>query len=73
MKTTLDLEEIKKTLKIDAKAVGIPSGASKTFIDETLKGVKKTLKGKKIITDHDLKRAIVKELKKYKNRKSLMI
>ncbi|MBQ1298742.1 hypothetical protein IJH72_00155 [Candidatus Saccharibacteria bacterium] len=65
MKTILDIEKIRKELKIDAKAVGIPSGASKSFIDETLKGMEKTLKGKKVITDNDLKRAIVKELKKY--------
>ena len=54
-----------KDLKIDAKALGIPAGAAEVFIDETLKAVKKQLKSKSIITDSDLKRMIINELKKY--------
>ena len=54
-----------KDLKIDAKALGIPIGAAEVFIDETLKAVKKQLKSKSIITDSDLKRMIINELKKY--------
>ncbi|MDO4747034.1 MAG: hypothetical protein Q4A70_01670 [Candidatus Saccharibacteria bacterium] len=57
--------EIRRILKIDAKAIGIPSGAAEVFIERTLKAVKQTLKNKKIITDNDLERAIAKELKKY--------
>ena len=54
-----------KTLKIDAKALGIPIGAAEAFINETLKSVKKQLKSKNIITNHDLERMVTKELKKY--------
>lgn len=63
--TPLDFTQTRKNLKIHAKALGITPGAADTFIDETLAQVKKTLKSKKLITDADLKRAIVKELKKY--------
>ena len=35
------------------------------FIDKTLKAIQTTLKSKTIITDKDLDRAIIKELKKY--------
>ena len=57
--------EIKKDLKIDAHALGIPIGAAEIFINRTLKDAKKTLKNKSIITEKDLERAITKELKKY--------
>ena len=57
--------EIKKDLKIDARALGIPIGAAEIFINRTLKDAKKTLKNKSIITEKDLQRAITKELKKY--------
>lgn len=57
--------ELRKTLKIDARAIGIPSGAAEAFIDRTLKSAKQTLKHKKIITKNDLERVITKELKKY--------
>ena len=60
-----DLEKTRKNLKIHAKALGIPSGAANSFIEETLKSATKSLKSKKIITENDLTRAIVKELKKY--------
>ena len=56
---------IKRTLKIHAKALGIPTGAADLFIDRAIKDATKSLKSKKIITDQDLDRAIVKELKKY--------
>ena len=62
---TLDLDVIKKKLKIHAKALHIPSGAAETFINRTVKDATASLKSKKIITDQDLTRAIVKELKKY--------
>ena len=57
--------EIKKDLKIDAHALGIPVGAAEVFINRTLKDAKKTLKDKSIITEKDLERAVVKELKNY--------
>ena len=61
----LDFTKVKRNLKIHAKALGIPSGAADDFIDRTLSQVKVSLKSKKLITDADLTRAIVKELKKY--------
>lgn len=54
-----------KNLKIDAKAIGIPTGAAEIFINKSLTAAQKSLKSKKIITEKDLKLAIVKELKKY--------
>ena len=54
-----------KNLKIDAKAVGIPAGATDIFITKSLKAAEKSLKPHKIITEKDLNRAIIKELKKY--------
>lgn len=60
-----DPAKIKKELKIHAKALGIPSGAANDFIDRTIKDATKNLKSKKLITDKDLDRAIIKELKKY--------
>lgn len=61
----IDTKLLTKNLKIDAKAVGIPIGAAEIFIDKTLKAIQTTLKSKTIITDKDLDRAIIKELKKY--------
>lgn len=60
-----DANQIKKDLKIYARALNIPPGAANIFIDQTLSQAKKSLKSKSIITDADLTRAIVKELKKY--------
>lgn len=65
MTKDFDEKELKKLLKIDARAVGIPSGAAEIFIDKTLAETKKQLKTKKIITDKDLERIVAKELKKY--------
>ena len=62
---TFNEKKLIKELKIDARALGIPSGAAEIFINETLKSVKKSLKSKNIITEHDLKRLVTKELKKY--------
>ena len=63
--TTFDEAAIKRELKIHAKALNIPAGAAEIFIDKALKDTKKSLKSKQIITDHDLDRAITRELKKY--------
>lgn len=60
-----DQTKIAKELKIDAKAVGIPSGAAEDFIKRALKATTKKLSNKKIITHGDLKRTLVKEIQKY--------
>lgn len=60
-----DETEIIKDLKIDARAVGIPEGAAESFIERTLKDAKKSLKNRSVITEKDLNRIILKELKKY--------
>ena len=43
-------KDLRRELKIHAKALGIPSGAADSFIDETIKTVKKNLKKKTVIT-----------------------
>ena len=60
-----DEKTIKRELKIDARAIGIPSGAAEIFIEKTLESAKKQLNNKTIITNKDLERMIAKELKKY--------
>ena len=40
-------KELQKTLKIDAKGVGIPIGAAEIFIDKSIKAAQKSLKSKK--------------------------
>ena len=60
-----DETEIIKDLKIDARAVGIPEGAAESFIERTIKDAKKSLKNRSVITEKDLNRVILKELKKY--------
>lgn len=56
---------LQKELKFHAHGLGIPEGAAEVFIDHTISAAKKSLKGKTIITEQDLKRTILKELKKY--------
>ena len=58
-------KSLKKELKLHAKALGIPEGSAEIFINETIKSVKKSFKGKSIVTTADLDRAIIKSLKKY--------
>lgn len=60
-----NLEDIKRELKIDAKALDIPEGAAEVFIKRSLADAKKKVSDKKIITKMDLERAVVSELKKY--------
>ncbi|MCR5832693.1 MAG: hypothetical protein K6G36_01975 [Candidatus Saccharibacteria bacterium] len=62
---TFNEKALKKDLLINAKALGIPSGAARTFADKIVKNVSKTLKNKKIITESDLNRAVLKELNVY--------
>lgn len=61
----IDVEKITKELKIDAKGVGIPSGAANIFIQKAINTALKKLNSKTIITENDLKRTLAKELKKY--------
>ena len=61
----LNPDEIEKDLIIDARAVGIPEGAAEVFAQRTVKAAMKSLNKKSIITESDLHRAILKELKKY--------
>ena len=63
--TPYDITKIKRELKIHAKALGIPSGAAEDFIDRSISTATKSLSNKKLITDSDLSRALIKELKKY--------
>lgn len=58
-------KSLQKELKLQAKALSIPDGSAEIFIKETIKAVKKSLKGKSIITAADLDRAVIKALKKY--------
>lgn len=58
-------QTIKRELKIDARAIGIPSGSATIFIDRTITDAKKYLKTKKTITKKTIKHAIYRELKKY--------
>ena len=60
-----DTAKLQKSLRVHAKALGIPPGSAKVFIDKAITDATKSLKSKTIITDQDLTRAIVKELKKY--------
>ncbi|MBR5027008.1 hypothetical protein IKX64_00195 [Candidatus Saccharibacteria bacterium] len=62
---TFNEKALKRDLLINAKALGIPSGAARTFVDKIVKNVSKTLKNKKIITESDLNRAVLKELNIY--------
>ncbi len=61
----IDENKIRKNLKIDAKGVGIASGAAEMFIENVMKELKKFLKSREIITEKDLNRFLVRELKKY--------
>ncbi|MBR3324304.1 hypothetical protein IKG24_02075 [Candidatus Saccharibacteria bacterium] len=52
-------------LKIHAKALDIPAGSAEEFIKKSLKATEKVLKNRKVITEADFKRTLIKELKKY--------
>ncbi len=56
---------LRRELKIDARGIGIPTGAADLFIERVIKDVEKHFRNRQIITEADLKRAVVKELKKY--------
>lgn len=63
--TDSDEKAIRRELKIDARAIGIPSGAATIFIDRTISDAKKYLATKNTITKKTVKHAIYRELKKY--------
>lgn len=65
IESTLDINQIKKELTIDAHALGIPSGSATIFIERTINDALKELDKHQIITKKDLDRIICKELKKY--------
>ena len=65
METKFDEKKIRKELKIDAKGLGIPSGAAESFIDRAVTAAEKAIKNKPAITENDLIRIISKELEKY--------
>lgn len=65
MEKIFNEDELRKELKIDAKGIGIPSGAAEIFINHIIKAVKNSIKHKQIITKKDLERTITKELEKY--------
>ena len=56
---------LRRAIKIDAVGIGIPVGAAELFADNAFASAHRTLKSKSVITDHDLTRALAKELKKY--------
>ena len=60
-----DQPKLRRELLLDARAIGIPSGAAEDFVDRSITAAMSTLSNKSLITDQDLKRAITKELKKY--------
>ncbi|MBR3056279.1 hypothetical protein IKG64_03230 [Candidatus Saccharibacteria bacterium] len=60
-----DEKKLKRDLKIDARGVGIPVGAAEDFVERVVKDAQKSFGHRQIITEADLKRAVVKELKKY--------
>lgn len=59
------IKSIKKSIKIDAHGLGIPSGAAEIFADKAISSASKSLRSKKIITDKDLSLALAKEFTKY--------
>lgn len=56
---------VKKELKIHARALGIAEGAAEDFIDAAIVNTKTTLRGKTVITEADLRRAVGRALKKF--------
>lgn len=58
-------QDLEHTLRLHARALRIPEGSTDAFLAEVLKSVRKSLHGKSLITDRDLTRLVVKELKKY--------
>ena len=60
-----DQSKLRHELLIDARAVGIPSGAAEDFVERSIAAATASLSNKSLITNLDLKHAVTKELKKY--------
>lgn len=58
-------EDLIKDIKVEAKALGIPSGAAEDFAKCAAKAVDEKIKKRKVLTKRDLERIISTELKKY--------
>ena len=58
-------KNLKKELKIHARALNIPEGAAEIFIEKAIIAAKKSLKNQENIPDQSIVRAVAKELKKY--------
>lgn len=56
---------LRRDLSLEAKSLGIPAGSADIFIDKTIAAVKKKIGSRKILTQLDLTRMVVSELKKY--------
>ena len=63
--TDFNRHALEKTLKIDAKALGIPAGAADVFIAKTLDAVDQAFKQHKIVTRRDFEATVVKSLKTF--------
>lgn len=61
----LNIPQITRELKIDAKAVSIPAGAAEVFIKHSLDAALPKIQRKSVITEQELKAIIAKELAKY--------
>ena len=59
------IKTLRKDLIINMKGLGVPVGAAEAFADEIIKDVKKSIKGKKIVTEQDINRYISTSAKKY--------
>lgn len=60
-----DAEILRKDIKTEAKALGIPSGAAEDFAELAVKAINEKVKKRKVLTKRDLERIISTELKKY--------
>ena len=59
------LKSLRTELKLHARALGIPSGAANSFINEAIAATEKSLAKKSTITSADLTRIVAKNLRKY--------
>lgn len=58
-------KDLKKTLLFHARGLNLPEGAAEDFIKKSITAAEKSFTKKSAITDQDLKRAVIKSLKKY--------
>lgn len=60
-----DEDVLMKDIKLEARALGIPSGAADEFARRAVKTISEKVKKRKVLTKRDLERIISTELKKY--------